>query len=388
MHYLFLILFFVLSLHAKEKKILIFSCTSGGGHEAAASALDDFLGDNYEIETHRPNDEIYPFFRDFYTYHLANFNYNIINFGHIMREHWFPIVSLLEDPKYFFAINEYIEKTKPDLLVSVVPFANHLCVDAANKYKIPFLIVSCDNDISAWVNGLKERDLSRVQMTISRDLPVTKTFLLKNNFSLNQIQVTGLAVRSDFFEPKDKKEICSKFRLPLDKQKIMIMFGGAGSKKTLEYVKKINQSLSHIHIIASCGKSEEVSKELQKIVLKNGNTMTILGFTKQISDYMAVSDLFITKAGPGTIEEAFLLKLPILVDGTQGFIMWEKLNADLVTAYQVGSIVKEMDTLPVLITHYLNNIETIQKAYQKMEKNEFPKKIKEIVDSLIQTNGT
>lgn len=374
------------SLFAKDKKILIFSCHSGGGHVATAEALNDFLHDQYDVVVKYPNDEIYPISTQLYCYHLSHGNHTLLNFNHQLMKVGFPLYSFFEDPEYSLIIEDYIEKEKPDLLISVVPFANHLCVEAANKYKIPFLIVTTDNDIGIWINGLKNKDLKRTHIAISRDLPLTKTFLLKNDFSLEQIEITGMAVRSDFYEPKNKAKLCSLLDLPLNKPKILVMFGASGSTALLDYVKKINCDLTNVHIIACAGKNEDVANSLKKVVLENGNSMTILGFTRKIANYMGASDLFITKAGPGTIEEAFLLKLPLLIDGTKNFLAWEKLNADLVVAYQVGAIVEDLEDLPDQIVRTLEKTAAIEASYQKMGKNEFPQKIKKVIDSMIRAH--
>ena len=44
-----------------------------------------------------------------------------------------------------------------------------------------------------------------------------------------------------------------------------------------------------------------------------GVDMHIQGFTKQMSDYMGAADLIVTKAGPGTIAEAAIRGLPVLL---------------------------------------------------------------------------
>ena len=45
-----------------------------------------------------------------------------------------------------------------------------------------------------------------------------------------------------------------------------------------------------------------------------GNVDVIgLGFVTQMADYMAASDILITKAGPGTIAEAAALGLPVMI---------------------------------------------------------------------------
>lgn len=381
--YLFLFFLIFGTLVAGEKKIVIFTCRSGGGHLATADAISAILKKDYVICKCSPQDELFPMLSSSYSYYLSHNNYTMLNGMYYLKEVMQPLFYLVSEPTIFTHLESVVIKEKPDLLISVVPSGNQVLLDISKKYNIPFLIVTSDNDIRHWVYGLKYKNRENMQITISRDLPFTKMVLLENGFKLEQIQVTGMAVRPDFYETKDIDKLCREFNIPKEKRKVLIMFGGPGSPKILDYIDKISSTEKDIHIIAACGNNQELVKTLKEKTLPNGNSLTALSFTTRISDYMAISDLLITKSGPGTIEEAMILELPILIDGTQGFCLWEKANSELVKMYDVGAVIENLDQLPSLLNHYLRNETAIKKAYKKVPKNTFPQNIKNIVKNLL-----
>ena len=63
-------------------------------------------------------------------------------------------------------------------------------------------------------------------------------------------------------------------------------------------------------VVVACGRNAALKAELETV-----ENMIALGFTKAIDEWMAASDLLLTKAGPGTIAEAAALGLPVLLTG-------------------------------------------------------------------------
>jgi 1,2-diacylglycerol 3-beta-galactosyltransferase len=64
------------------------------------------------------------------------------------------------------------------------------------------------------------------------------------------------------------------------------------------------------------------------------------GFTKDIPYYMALSDFFIGKPGPGSISEALSKRLPVIIDCNAWTLPQERYNAEWVLEKQVGIVVK------------------------------------------------
>src|SRR5579884_1043204 len=59
-----------------------------------------------------------------------------------------------------------------------------------------------------------------------------------------------------------------------------------------------------------------------------------------IARYMAISDFFIGKAGPGSISEAVAMKLPVIVARNAWTLPQERYNADWVIEKDVGLVLR------------------------------------------------
>jgi len=65
-------------------------------------------------------------------------------------------------------------------------------------------------------------------------------------------------------------------------------------------------------MVVVCGKNAEAKQELEEHDWK-GIPVHVEGFTDRMSDLMAASDCIVTKAGPGTVTEAAIRGLPVML---------------------------------------------------------------------------
>jgi len=66
--------------------------------------------------------------------------------------------------------------------------------------------------------------------------------------------------------------------------------------------------------------------------------MFVEGFTRDVPHYMALSDFFIGKPGPGSISEALAMKLPVIVASNAWTLAHERANADWVREEELGMV--------------------------------------------------
>jgi processive 1,2-diacylglycerol beta-glucosyltransferase len=142
------------------------------------------------------------------------------------------------------------------------------------------------------------------------------------------------------------------------------------------------------HLIVIAGRNERVKKQVEE--LREGfdpsNSLTVFGFTDRVSDLMAVSDVLITKPGPGTINEAIAMKLPMLIDDTEISLFWERANVDYVLKYKVGQKIRKFWQMDNLLMAYLGDEDLIQKTKQSFDSvpaNEFHIRVKGIIKELM-----
>jgi len=72
---------------------------------------------------------------------------------------------------------------------------------------------------------------------------------------------------------------------------------------------------------------------------ESGASATIQGFTSQDHEYVAVSDLWVTKTGSSTFNQCIYQHVPMLLDGTSRPLDWEGLNFELGETYRFSESV-------------------------------------------------
>lgn len=372
---------------SKKKTILILSSTGGGGHIAASHTLQRLIGEEYELKIVYPINQLriwgVPSCEQFYNMMLRK---NWIRSMNFIVRHLAPPIFRSRLGKIEKIISSYIHAYHPDLIISLIPFINYPATEAARKKEIPYLLITTDNDLRNWVFELERVKHPHFKVTIGSDLPSTRDVLLKKKIPLHAIETIGLPLRPDFIVQKDEAKLREEFQLPFNKEIILIMMGGAGGRTAYEYAKKIGHMDLGAHLIVVAGRNNKLKKEVEQLKLHPSNSLTAFGFTDRVSDLMAISDIIITKPGPGTINEALAMKLPILIDNTTISLFWERANVDMVIKYGVGQKIREFEQIKPLLKTYLKDPqtkETIEQSYLSTPTNQFHLRIGGIIQEMI-----
>ena len=77
------------------------------------------------------------------------------------------------------------------------------------------------------------------------------------------------------------------------------------------------------------------------------------GFTKEIPHYMALSDFFIGKPGPGSISEAIAMRLPVIVERNAWTLPQERYNTEWVEERGVGIVIKSFANIGAAVRDLL-----------------------------------
>jgi UDP-N-acetylglucosamine:LPS N-acetylglucosamine transferase len=370
-----------------RKTILVLSSYGGGGHLAASNTLQKLVGDEYDLKIVYPINQLkiwgVPSCERVYNNMLSSGWIRSMNF--IVRNVCPPVfrsrLGKLEE-----IIASYINTHQPHLVISLIPFINYPASEATRKNEIPFLLVTTDNDLRNWAFEMQKVKHPQMKVTIGADLPTTRDILLKMNIPENAIETIGLPLRPDFMNQKDEKKILEELQLPSNKEIILIMMGGAGGVTAYEYAKKIGRLNLGAHLVVIAGRNNKLKKELEQLKLHPSNTLTAFGFTDRVSDLMAVSDVIVTKPGPGTINEALAMKLPILIDNTESSLFWERANVDIVLRYGVGQRIKKFSQVEGLLLTYLKDAkakEAVELSFLDVPSNQFHLRVPEIIHELV-----
>lgn len=385
----------------KKKKILIFTSKGGSGHMAATAALTKLLGTNYEVSSINPIEKILRAGRitktitgkydteDLYNKMLNTKWINTLNFsiGYIA-----PIRFNLDFQKYKKKFLRYLTANRPDLIISAIPVVNGSALAAANELDIPYLMITLDTDIQNWGICLRRNlNYKKFAMTVGFKTHFIKKQIKKWHVPSDKIFETGFPIREDFLHKRttdDLDEIYKTWNIPQQKFTTMILMGGAGSGDTIaRFVKQIAKEHLDTHVIACVGRDTKAEELLTNVKKEFTDlSITIVPFTSKIADLMAVSDVIITKPGPGSIYEALHMELPMIVDYTSLPVFWEKAGIKLVEENNWGVSLKYLNDLPDTLVKLMTNKQhysSIKNSLRNTKKKVFNTEIQEIIETLL-----
>jgi UDP-N-acetylglucosamine:LPS N-acetylglucosamine transferase len=388
----------------QKKKIILFTSKGGAGHMIACNALNKILSDDYEIKIVNPFEEITQSFdivcsitrkkmdgENLYNYMLANGWIRTTNF---MAQAFAPFLLRRNRPAMQKLMYDFFHRERPDMIISAIPYLNLPASDAAQMLDIPYLIVTLDGCIDNWGCMMRRHIHKNIQWTIGIDVPSTRGLLNKLGFADKNIKFTGYPVRDDFNEKKDVQKIKQEWKILDNKFVVMVSMGGAGGKATLKYVQKMYKQNLPIHVLACIGRNKEVGDCLELLQKKNHHSkmsLTIVPFTTRISDLMAASQLLITKPGPGTINEALNMDLPMFLDWTGPTLFWERANVDFVVSNNFGKVIYTTQQLHGFLERCVTDnayYQDMKQAVSTYKKQPFADNIKPIIFSMCPPHQT
>jgi 1,2-diacylglycerol 3-beta-galactosyltransferase len=210
---------------------------------------------------------------------------------------------------------------------------NRLAVQALKEAKrsTPVVVVITDPVTlhRAWI----EPEVTQVIVATEE----AKKYSIEYGMPENKIQVKGMPIDPSFSErPEKKGKLRLKNGLKTDLYTVLIMGGGEGGGGMEELIRSIDESTLPVQLMIICGRNKKLEKKLKDNAGKYRIPMKVYGFTNQVPEIMAASDLIVTKAGPGTIAEALAMDLPIIL--TSWLPGQEECKVEFVVKEKVGKV--------------------------------------------------
>lgn len=361
------------------KKILIFTSGGGGGHISVTHALIALLHTKYQMkplfifnDVLGDIDPAQMFFgkknrgEDFYVWLIRHKFIRTLNVLGKFGEWYYQ----WRGQKATELIGKCLDVEKPDLVISVIPLVNNLILNACQQRNIPLLHVPTDLNTRTFMVGIKNPDYKKFIVALTLDIPESRDPVSKAGIPNDQVKVTGLPLRPDFFEEKNLALIKKYLNVPAKKPVILVLMGGAGSQATLMYANALSQIQHPAHLLLCTGKNKGVEAEISKITFPRHITYTIIGFTNRISDLMAISQLFITKSGSVSFCEGIYMNLPMLLDATSPVPTWEQSNHVILKEAGGGDSVKSYKDLADMVDNLLANPAQLQEMSRNLEEIE------------------
>jgi hypothetical protein len=241
-----------------------------------------------------------------------------------------PLVRLL---------TEYWRQHPADLLVSVIPHFNRQLLESwsaacPGKPFVTLITDLADFPPRFWIEPIRE------QYLIAGTEKAAEQARAFGHDEEHIFKTSGMILRPDFYaeENADPKELRKQMGLRADLPTAVVLFGGYGSKAMHDIARRLNRANEAVQLILICGRNEKLAAKFRAESWKF--PVHVVGFTKDVHRLMRAADFMIGKPGPGSIAEAMVRQLPVLIECNAWTLPQERYNAEWVREKDVGIALK------------------------------------------------
>jgi processive 1,2-diacylglycerol beta-glucosyltransferase len=321
-------------------KVLIATATAGGGHLAAATAIEEAW------RTLRPQDsveklDVVKLFSPLHRKIHADGYETLVEHA---PEVWGLLFSKTDDPKVVARLNRlsrvftptssrklerHIERTQPDVVICThygpievlgrmareagkrkgtgleSPVNRQAGKPALQERGMPF-VVSVVTDFEAhalWMGECVDLYCVAAEATCAR--------LLARGAMPDNLAVTGIPISNKFAGTVNAREVRARLGLRDDQPVVLLLSGGFGWGPISETLAELDKVASRFQTVVVCGRNKELRREVA--AQDRAHPTHVLGFVSNMPELMAVADVVISKPGGLTTSEALASALPMVV---------------------------------------------------------------------------
>ena len=320
---------------------------AGGGHRAAASALEvvlqrEAMGKVQLTSLQQVLDPIDPVRR--LTGKRLEEVYNLL-----LRRGWTrgseqlltPLRAAIRHyhPDEVRLLEDHWRQTRPSLVVSLVPQFNRALCESLHRVEADAPMVTILTDFADfpphfWIEPQEQFFICGTGRAVEQALQL--------GVNADRVfRASGMIVHPRFYEapPIDCDEERARLGLDTNTPTGVVLFGGQGSAAMREIARKIDESELEVQLILMCGRNQALADELRDE--RPRCKRVVVGFTAEVPYYMQLADFFIGKPGPGSLSEALLMKLPAIVERNARTMPQERYNVEWLLEKRVGLAVKD-----------------------------------------------
>jgi len=314
-------------------RILIATVTAGGGHLAAAAAMQEAWSALRQEDTVEKLDVI----KFFSPLHRKIHEDGYVSLVERAPELWGLMFKKTDDPKLTRQMNRLKRLFPSRSRVRFVRFIKHFRPDAvlcthylpleplegmrnegirkARKPKRrpssvaaptrPF-VVSIVTDFEAhalWMNDCVDLYCVAAEETKAR--------LVARGALPEKVLATGIPISARFSTNPDVLAVRHKLGLRDDQPVLLVLSGGFGMGPVAEILAELDKVIQPFQTVVVTGRNEELRRELAGCDRKHPTH--VLGFASNMHELMAISDLIITKPGGLTSSEAMAMGKPLFI---------------------------------------------------------------------------
>ena len=372
-----------------HNRILILMSDTGGGHRASAQALQAAFAARYPG---RFQVEIVDLWTDYTPWPINRMPrlYSPI----VARCLWFwkLLWFIFENKRahsaalrlvYLLCRNELrkvLHACHPHLVISVHPLMQHIFFHLLEEERALIPFVTVVTDLASFHHGWFHTRAERCYVASD----VAAKAACHHGLHAGQVRLLGLPVRPDFAAALPEKET-ARARLGLTDTAftVLLLGGGEGMGPVAAtghaVARRLAETGTAAQLVVICGRNRRLRQSLQRSDWPI--PAQVCGFVDNMQEWMVASDCVITKAGPGTIAEALICGLPILLSG---FIPGqEEGNVAFVVENGVGAYCDSPDGIAAIINDWAGGSQLAQMSARARELGR-PRAAYDIVDEIVE----
>lgn len=349
----------------KKKKVLI--VTTKWGHFGIGQGVLDVLSDRDDIDIKFVNIEIDK---------LSDYTYSIIyklfpktyklafNIGE--KDGAAKIARAYQIRKFERKVYWAIRKNKPDVVISAYFGFNPIIEKYMEVFKYQFINVIAD----PWT--FSKMAVSKNAINLCFDVNAKKRAISCGS-KPNLTHISGWFTRRVFYQKYSKSLMQKKLNIPANSLVFSIIGGSVGAYSIVKILPAFYKLKKKVHVVFICGESKSLYKTLNRIASANRKipnldiaNFSVLGFIKNVDEYLKVSDMVIGKAGPNLIFECVATQKPFLaITHISG---QEDGNLDLIEKLGIGYVEENPTKAIKIIRRLISNPSEIKSFDPKLEK--------------------
>lgn len=267
--------------------------------------------------------------------------------------------------------------SEPDIVVSLIPNFNRALYEslASTLPGVPYVTVltdMADHPPHFWIEPGQaqhvvcgtDRALAQARAAGCRDEDLSLT--------------SGMILHPSFHAPirVDRERELAALGLDPSRPTGLVLFGGQGSMQMLRIAKLLGEQ----QLILLCGHNAALATTLRR--LKRPAPHATLGFTREVSRFMALADWFVGKPGPGSLSEAVQRGLPVITFSNAWTMPQERFNTRWVVDNGLGRVVGSLKQLPQAVQALLAELPAYRRRVGALH-NRAVFEVPEILESLL-----
>jgi 1,2-diacylglycerol 3-beta-galactosyltransferase len=245
-------------------------------------------------------------------------------------------------------LTEHWRESAPDIVVSLVPHFNRAIFEGLRAGDLErrrphtpmatILTDFADYPPHFWIERQEQYYFCGTAMA-------ARQVVAAGNSAERVLRTSGMIVAPEFYRPAEMPRAAERIRLGLSPYLPtgLVMFGGYGSRRMISIARGVAEAGLRTQLIFMCGHNQNLRERLTSMDLPFPHH--IVGFSHEIPYFMQLSDYFVGKPGPGSLSEALVMRLPVIVDRNASTMVQERYNTEWVEDNGVGIVLRSFNDI-------------------------------------------